>query len=132
LLEACGQQPGLTDALIGATNDRQSDKIRQAISDLVRQRLYEIGCGYPDAKDASRLGAVLIQKTLCGRQPVKGEDLASQPTLSRFENSVDRADLYGMGIAPADTVIKRHRTRAPSGSRSTWTPRMIRRMAPSS
>lgn len=37
--------------------------------------------------------------------------LASRPTLSRFENAVDRADLYRMGIALADTVIKRHRRR---------------------
>jgi hypothetical protein len=29
-----------------------------------------------------------IQKLLCGRDPVSGEDLASQPTLSRFENAV--------------------------------------------
>ena len=42
---------------------------------------------------------------------MKGEELASQPTLSRFENSVDRADLYRMGIALADAVIERHRRR---------------------
>ena len=52
-----------------------------------------------------------ISKLLCDRDPVKGEELASQPTLSRFENSVDRADLYRMGIALADTVIERHRRR---------------------
>ena len=77
----------------------------------MRQRLYAIGCGYPDANDASRLGSDPIQKLLCDRDPVKGEELASQPTLSRFENSVDRADLYRMGIALADTVIERHRRR---------------------
>jgi hypothetical protein len=37
--------------------------------------------------------------------------LASQPTLSRFENAFDRADLYRMGIALAETVIERHRRR---------------------
>src|ERR1017187_2660461 len=41
----------------------------------------------------------------------RGEDLASQPTLSRFENAFDRADLYRMGIALAETVIERHRRR---------------------
>ena len=90
---------------------RQSGKIDHAIADLVRQRLYAIACGYPDANDASRLGTDPIQKLLCDRDPVKGEELASQPTLSRFENSVDRADLYRMGIALADTVIERHRRR---------------------
>jgi hypothetical protein len=112
LLQACDRRLGLTDALIGAIDDRrQSGKIRHAIGDLVRQRLYAIGCGYPDANDASRLGADPIQKMLCGRDPVKSEELASQPTLSRFENSVDRADLYRMGIALADAVIERHRKR---------------------
>src|SRR5450756_1859146 len=48
---------------------------------------------------------------MCIRDPVKGEELASQPTLSRFENSVDRADLYRMGIGLAEAVIERHRRR---------------------
>jgi hypothetical protein len=112
LLQACDRQLGLTEALIGAIDDRrQSGKVRHAISDLVRQRLYGIACGYPDANDASRLGSDPIQKLLCDRDPVKGEELASQPTLSRFENSVDRADLYRMGIALAESVIERHRRR---------------------
>lgn len=112
LLQACDRHLGLTAALIGGIDDRrQSGKIRHAIGDLVRQRLYAIGCGYPDGNDASRLGADPIQKLLCGRDPVSGEDLASQPTLSRFENAFERADLYRMGIALADTVIERHRRR---------------------
>ena len=112
LLQACDRRLGLTDALIGAIDDRrQSGKIRHAIGDLVRQRLYAIACGYPDGNDAGRLGADPIQKLLCGRDPVRGEDLASQPTLSRFENAFDRADLYRMGIALADAVIERHRRR---------------------
>ena len=112
LLQACDRRLGLTEALIGGIEDRrQSGKIRHAIGELVRQRLYAIACGYPDANDASRLGADPIQKMLCDRDPVTGEDLASQPTLSRFENAFDRADLYRMGIALADTVIERHRRR---------------------
>jgi hypothetical protein len=112
LLQACDRRLGLTAAMIGAIDERrQPGKIRHAIADLLHQRLYAIACGYPDANDAGRLGTDPIQKMLCGRDPVKGEDLASQPTLSRFENSVDRADLYRMGIALADTVIERHRRR---------------------
>jgi hypothetical protein len=112
LLQACDQRLGLTEALIGGIRDpRQSGKIRHAIGDLLRQRLYAIACGYPDGNDAGRLGADPIQKLLCGRDPVTGEDLASQPTLSRFENSFDRADLYRMSVALADAVIERHRGR---------------------
>ncbi len=39
------------------------------------------------------------------------QDLASQPTLSRFENSVGRKELFRMAEALADTVIERHRKR---------------------
>ncbi len=112
LLKACDERLGLTERLIGSIDDRrQAGKIRHAVGDLVRQRLYAIACGYPDGNDASRLGSDPIQKLLCGRDPVSGEDLASQPTLSRFENAFDRADLYRMGIALAETVIERHRRR---------------------
>jgi hypothetical protein len=112
LLQACDRHVGVSEALIGGIDDRrQSGKIRHAIGELLRQRLYAIGCGYPDGNDASRLGSDPIQKLLCGRDPVRGEDLASQPTLSRFENAFTRADLYRMGIALADTVIERHRRR---------------------
>jgi len=112
LLAACDRRLGLTEALIGGIDDRrQSGKIQHAIGDLVRQRLYAIAFGYPDGNDAGRLGADPIQKLLCGRDPVRGEDLASQPTLSRFENAFDRADLYRMSVALAKSVIERHRRR---------------------
>jgi hypothetical protein len=112
LLKACDERLGLTERLIESIADRrQAGKIRHAIGDLVRQRLYAIACGYPDGNDASRLGSDPIQKLLCGRDLVSGEDLASQPTLSRFENAFERADLYRMGIALAETVIERHRRR---------------------
>ena len=50
-------------------------------------------------------------KLLLGRDPVAGERLASQPTLSRFENAVGRNALYRMGCELARRVIERHRRR---------------------
>ena len=103
LLQACDRQLGLTEALIGGIDDRrQSGKICHAIGDLVRQRLYAIACGYPDGNDAGQLGSDPISKLLCGRDPVKDEDLASQPKLSRFENAFDRADLP---VLPVGLVV---------------------------
>jgi hypothetical protein len=46
-----------------------------------------------------------------GRDPIDGDAMASQPTLSRFENRVSPRELYRMGEAMADTVIERHRRR---------------------
>jgi hypothetical protein len=48
---------------------------------------------------------------LLGRDPVAGLDLASQPTLSRFENSVGPKQLYRMGEVLASSVIERHAKR---------------------
>src|SRR5665213_4483670 len=81
LLQACDRRLGLTDALIGGIDDRrQSGKVRHAIGELVRQRLYAIACGYPDANDASRLGSDPIQKLLCDCDPVRGCLLYTSPS----------------------------------------------------
>ncbi|TAK52157.1 MAG: hypothetical protein EPO25_14365 [Gammaproteobacteria bacterium] len=93
LLQVCDRRLGLTKALIDGIDDRrQAGKVRHAVGDLLRQRQYAIACGYPDGNDASRLAADPIHKLLCDRDPLRGEDLASQPTLSRFEKAVRRAD----------------------------------------
>jgi hypothetical protein len=92
-------------------DDRQSGKIRHTLHDLLAQRLFGLACGYPDANDADRLAEDPIQKLLLGRDPVAGAPLASQPTLSRFENGPGTQALYQMGCALADRVIARHRQR---------------------
>ena len=112
LLKACDARLDLSRRLAGCLNDgRQSGKVAHAIEDLVRQRLYGIACGYTDANDAARLVEDPIQKLLLDRDPITGAALASQPTLSRFENAARRAELYRMGEALADSVIERHRRR---------------------
>ncbi|MGA7538520.1 MAG: transposase, partial [Steroidobacteraceae bacterium] len=112
LLKACDEQLGLTERLAACIADsRQSGKVEHSIRDLVRQRLYGIACGYADCNDAARLAHDPIQKLLLGRDPLDGPALASQPTLSRFENAPRRADLYRMGEGLAESVIERHRKR---------------------
>ena len=112
LLKACDERLGLTERLARCIVDaRQAGKVEHSVRDLVRQRLYGIACGYADCNDASRLADDPIQKLLIGRDPVSGATLASQPTLSRFENAPRRADLYRMGEALAESVIERHRRR---------------------
>ena len=50
-------------------------------------------------------------KLLAGRDPERGRELASQPTLSRFENSIRRCDLLEAARAFAAAVIERQRRR---------------------
>jgi hypothetical protein len=112
LLKAADLRLGLTERLAGCLRDgRERSRIRHELEELLAQRVFGIACGYPDANDAARLADDPVHKMLLGRDPVTGDALASQPTLSRFENSVGRKDAYRMGEALADLVIERHRKR---------------------
>ena len=112
LLKAADRELGLIAALAACLqDDRQEGKVRHELDELLTQRVMAIACGYEDANDAARLASDPVHKLLVGRDPVQGEDLASQPTLSRFENSVGRKELFRMAEALADTVIERHRKR---------------------
>ena len=112
LLKACDERLGLTDALVGCLDDgRQQSKVEHSLHELVRQRVFGIACGYEDCNDAARLSQDPIHKLLVGRDPMEGAALASQSTLSRFENALGPKALMRMGLALADTVIARHRKR---------------------
>jgi hypothetical protein len=85
--------------------------VRHTLEDLIAQRIFGLAAGYPDANDFDRLADDPIQKMLVGRDPVVGMRLASQPTISRFENGAASQALYRMGSELADCVIERHRRR---------------------
>jgi hypothetical protein len=109
LLKAADRRLGLIDTLSGCLPDgRQEGKLTHTLTDLVAQRAYGIACGYADCNDATRLADDPIHKALLGRDPIDGDALASQSTLSRFENAVGPKDLYRLGEALADLVIRRH------------------------
>ena len=112
LLKACDQELGLIDAVSACIrDDRQEGKVSHTIKDLIQQRVFGIACGYEDCNDSARLATDPLQRLLMGRDPVTGTLLASQPTLSRFENQVDGRSLVKMGHAICDGVIARHRRR---------------------
>lgn len=112
LLKAVDNKLGLTERLAACLADpREPGKVRHSLRDMLRQRIFGICCGYGDTNDVARIGRDPMHKLLLDRDPVAGEDLASQPTLSRFENRRRRVDLYRMGEVLADTVITNHRRR---------------------
>jgi hypothetical protein len=112
LLKAAERRLSLIERLTsGLRDDRDPGRVRHEIDELVAQRVFGIACGYADGNDAARLADDPLQKLLVGRDPVAGEALASQPTLSRFENGVGPRSLYRMGAALADAVVERHRKR---------------------
>ncbi len=112
LLKAAEARYGLIDGFARClVEDRQPGKVRHTLEDLLAQRIYGLACGHPDANDADRLADDPIHKLLLGRDPVDGDPLASQPTISRFENGAGPRVLYAMGRELAANVIDRHRQR---------------------
>ena len=113
LLKAADRRYGrLTERLSECLLDRrQAGKVDHTLEDLLGQRIFGIACGYPDANDAARLAQDPIHKLLADRDPEEGKDLASQPTLSRFENAVGPKELYRMAAELADCVLARHAQR---------------------
>ena len=112
LLKAAERVYDLVRAMARCLADaRAPGRIRHTLEDLFSQRVFGIACGHPDGNDANRLADDPIHKLLLGRDPVSGAPLASQPTVSRFENGVGRAALYAMARELAACVIERHRRR---------------------
>jgi len=112
LLKALDAELGLTAQVAARIADaRQPGKVRHQPLEVVQQRIFAIACGYADCNDAARLTHDPIHKLLVERDPLTGPALASQPTLSRFENAVGPRELLAMGEALADLVIEHHRRR---------------------
>jgi len=122
LLKAIDRRLELTERLaVCASEWRQPGKVQHSLLELLRQRVFGLALGYADCNDAARLAHDPIHKLLLDRDPLTGAALSSQPTLSRFENSLRRADLYAMAEALADTVIatQQHRLTGPRVQRIT-------------
>jgi len=106
LLQAADQRLGLCDALASCVRDpRDPSRVQHSMQELIRQRVMAIACGYPDANDASGLSGDPVHKLAVGRDPIDGQTLASQSTLSRFENSFSSRDLTRMAYALSDVAI---------------------------
>ena len=112
LLRPLDDHLGITEALAGALPDeRDPGRVRHSQLDLVRQRVYAIACGYEDGNDAARLRHDPTQLLLLGRDPLAGQPLGSQPTISRFENRHALRNLIAGAEAIADAIIASHAQR---------------------
>jgi hypothetical protein len=99
------QRLGFTSQLAAALRDpRDPDLIEHSVLDMLRMRLYGILAGYEDQNDHDALRRDPVFKLLADRLPTD-PDLASQPTLSRFENAVTIADLKRLRDVLIDQFI---------------------------
>jgi hypothetical protein len=112
LLKALDTHLGVTERVTACLDDmREPGKIRHETIELLQQRIFGLCAGYADCNDAARLVHDPIHKLVVGRDPLTGLGLASQPTLSRFENAVSARELRAMTHVLADTVIAQQRRR---------------------
>jgi hypothetical protein len=86
-------------------DNRHPGYVKHGITELLKQRVYQIAAGYEDANDAGDLRKDPVLKIACDRPLSSDYDLASQPTLSRFENAPTKATLYRMARALLDVFI---------------------------
>jgi Transposase DDE domain group 1 len=112
LVKALDTAWSLTERLAACLDDaREPGKILHETRELFQQRVFGLCAGYADCNDAARLVHDPIHKLVVGRDPLTGLGLASQPTLSRFENAVSARELRAMTHVLADTVIAQQRRR---------------------
>lgn len=90
---------GVCATLARCIPDWRRGPVQHSLQTLVQQRVFQITCGYADQNDADTLRTDPLLKLVCGRLPDSGSDLASQPTLSRLENAVDRHAAEAMAWA---------------------------------
>lgn len=85
------QKLGFTEGFARQLDDRRLDP-DHSILEMVRSRVFGILAGYEDQNDHDALRSDAVFKLLADRSP-DDDDLASQPTLSRFENNVTARSL---------------------------------------
>ena len=97
----------LTEQFAAAIEDKRDPDLHSALAaeSMVRQRIFGILADYEDQNDHDTLRSDPVFKVIADRLP-DDPDLASQPTLSRFENSVSIADLWRLRDVLADEFIQ--------------------------
>lgn len=112
LLGRIDRKHRVTERLAAVLSDRrETAKVQHSTLDLLRQRAYQIACGYEDAVDANTLRFDAGFQLALNRVPGEEASLASQPTLSRFEHRRN-ADLLMFSNALLDLWIERLRAKA--------------------
>ena len=114
LLKEVEEQTGIIEKAASVIqDDRDARYVKHTLTELLMQRVSQIACGYEDANDCNALRTDPAFKMTAGRSPETGDDLSSQPTMSRFENSVSRTDLYRIALIFADAFVSSYTSPPP-------------------
>jgi hypothetical protein len=86
------------------TDRRHVGYIGHTFLEMVRMRTYGILADYADQNDHDLLRSDPVFKLVCDRS-IQDDDLASQPTLSRFENAIDTRSFFRLHELLVDQFI---------------------------
>jgi hypothetical protein len=105
LLREAAEVNGIIDAMASAIRDeRDQAYVRHTLKELLMERTVLICHGYEDANDCDTMREDAALKAAVGRTP-QDSPLASQPTMSRLENSVGLRDLLRLFYVFVDNFI---------------------------
>jgi Transposase DDE domain group 1 len=108
LLRAAEQKIGVIGRLAAALPDRRDPtRVRHRLTEIIAARVFGICCGYEDGIDHDALRHDPALKMAVGRCPETGADLASQSTISRFENAPTKKDAAKLAGALVDHFTAR-------------------------
>lgn len=97
---------GIIKSLVSCIEDtRHQSYVDHSLEEIAAQRAYQIVAGYEDANDCNTLRDDTILKMSVGRLPMTGNALASQSTMTRFENTPRASELYNIAYTFADQFI---------------------------
>jgi Transposase DDE domain group 1 len=96
---------GVCEAMSEHLPEWRKRRGRHSMLSLLKQRVYQIACGYEDQNDSDFLRSDPLLKLVCGVLPESGEDLASQPTICRMENAVSARACYRIAEALGELYI---------------------------
>ena len=103
LLALADRRIGVIDRIARLIADRRDPAlVTHSLASILRARVLAIACGYEDANDLDRLRGDPAFKLACGRPPDSGDDLCSQPTVSRWENAPDLKTIIRLTYALVD------------------------------
>jgi len=107
LLREVENQIGIIKAITNCIeDDRHPGYIQHSLHSMLTQRVFQIAAGYEDANDCNTMRDDMILKICSGTTPESVKHLSSQPTMSRFENSLSHRELYNIAVTFVDLFIK--------------------------
>ena len=99
LLREAGRGFKFGDVIAGCILDeRDPTKVIHSYGAMIDARIVGIACGHEDCDDHDVLRHEPMLKMYCGKTPEDEVGLASQPTLSRLENTVSWRALARIGV----------------------------------